>query len=1168
MRAAIPQERQNTERRPVVTRLSLVLVMIAWLYPVLVAGQQPAPPTGNVAAPALEDIQTARAAIEADAALPDSTKTTVLELYDQAIASIEEARRLETENASLAVRIESAPDRITEIRERLATPARDTMEDYAATPLEEVEQLVRQREAELETARLALQEKEGLLAEILMAETTLSDDIAERRSRLRSLQQDLETPAPADEPAALTEARRIALDARWRLRQAEIQLFEQQLSGHDRLVELESLERDVAANEVVRLEAEFETLEAVADVKRREEASMSIAAAEAAKAELGRLPETVRPVAERIVEQNVRLRAELEEVVRKEARVGRLLRSTGQEAIRITDDFETAKRRVEIVGSTTSIGRMLRRRLAGLPSLQIYRRSADQRREEIDIVTDRQLDLEEQRRGLADPGRRVDEIMLSSGAALLEPDTREETRQALQEMLVAQRESLAELQNLFVRYVGQLIALDVAERDLVSVADESVAFIEERLVWIRSLPPISLADMSAFPAALTWLISPVSWKGVWRDLVNTARDQIGAFSVGVLIVLGIFGWSRTAPRRLDQIAGQTRKIRSDAFLHTIRALMNTAILAAVHPAPLVLAGWLLSWTATANEFASAVGSALLATAALWFMIELLRHSCRDRGLGECHFRWPAAVRKDLYRQLGWLLFVVVPAFFVNILIHEHVDQPIIQQGLGRPLYIAIMAVVAVFFIRFLGSRSAVTDHLRDKRANHWTAQLRFLWYPLLLAMIIAHAALSAVGYHYAAVQLDHRVHATAWFLIGVFFLREMLLRWLYVRTRRLRFDEAVRRREEAREKKVQGDIAESVQGELLQVEVPEVSYNELSEKARRLLEITVLFGIIAGLWAIWQNLVPTFGFLDAVNLPLFGVEIIDGVETRVPITLWDVVVALFILAIAVVAAKNLSGLLEIALLQRLPLESGGRYAIVTLCQYSIVAIGVISAFSTIGVQWSSIQWLVAALGVGLGFGLQEIVANFISGIILLIERPIRVGDIVTVGDTSGVVSRIRIRATTIVNWDKQELVVPNKELITGRLLNWTLTDKLNRIVINVGIAYKADVEKALALMAEAADENENILEDPEPVITFEGFGDNVLHLVLRCYLDSLNFRLMTISELNEAINRKFREAGIVIAFPQRDVHLDMKQPIDVRLNPAVPEVPMGNQLRARRGESM
>ena len=266
-----------------------------------------------------------------------------------------------------------------------------------------------------------------------------------------------------------------------------------------------------------------------------------------------------------------------------------------------------------------------------------------------------------------------------------------------------------------------------------------------------------------------------------------------------------------------------------------------------------------------------------------------------------------------------------------------------------------------------------------------------------------------------------------------------------------------------------------------------------------------------------------------------------------PVTLGDLGVALLVLAGALFAAKNLTGLLEIAILQRLPLDAGGRYAIVTLAQYAIVAGGIIAAFNNIGAEWSSIQWLVAALSVGLGFGLQEIVANFISGIILLLERPIRVGDIVTVGDTSGTVARITIRATTIVNYDKQELLVPNKEFITGRVLNWTLSDQLNRVFINVGVAYGSDVDKALAVLAEVAGEHPQVLAEPAPIVTFERFGDSALELSLRCYLATLEFRLATMTELHAAINRKFNDAGIVIAFPQRDIHIDMVKPIEVRM---------------------
>jgi potassium efflux system protein len=298
---------------------------------------------------------------------------------------------------------------------------------------------------------------------------------------------------------------------------------------------------------------------------------------------------------------------------------------------------------------------------------------------------------------------------------------------------------------------------------------------------------------------------------------------------------------------------------------------------------------------------------------------------------------------------------------------------------------------------------------------------------------------------------------------------------------------------------------------------------------------------------IWSDLLPALEFFNEVTLPLSTSRVVDGVATELPLTLTDLLVGIFVLLVTFLAAKNLPGILEITLLQRLPLDPGARYAFTTLVQYLIVGIGLIIAFTNIGFQWSSIQWLVAALGVGLGFGLQEIVANFISGIILLFERPIRVGDVVTLDDTTGVVSRIRIRATTVMNYDKQELLIPNKEFITGRVINWTLSDKVNRLMIHVGVAYGSDVTQAMSLMLEAANENENVLKEPNPMATFEAFGDNTLNLVLRAYLGNMDNRLSTITALHEAINRKFSDAGISIAFPQRDLHLDTTQPLDIRI---------------------
>jgi potassium efflux system protein len=147
-----------------------------------------------------------------------------------------------------------------------------------------------------------------------------------------------------------------------------------------------------------------------------------------------------------------------------------------------------------------------------------------------------------------------------------------------------------------------------------------------------------------------------------------------------------------------------------------------------------------------------------------------------------------------------------------------------------------------------------------------------------------------------------------------------------------------------------------------------------------------------------------------------------------------------------------------------------------------------------------------------------------------------------------VVTRIQIRATTIRTWDRQELLVPNKEFITGRLLNWSLSDQTTRIKVPVGVAYGSDVQKAMSLMDAAARENEHVLAEPNPSIIFEAFGDNSLNLVLRCFVGAQDVRMTTITQLHEAINEKFNNAGISISFPQRDVHLDTLKPLDVRIS--------------------
>ncbi|WP_238149458.1 mechanosensitive ion channel domain-containing protein [Arsenophonus endosymbiont of Aleurodicus floccissimus] len=247
--------------------------------------------------------------------------------------------------------------------------------------------------------------------------------------------------------------------------------------------------------------------------------------------------------------------------------------------------------------------------------------------------------------------------------------------------------------------------------------------------------------------------------------------------------------------------------------------------------------------------------------------------------------------------------------------------------------------------------------------------------------------------------------------------------------------------------------------------------------------------------------------------------------------------AIIIFIVALVMTRNLPDLLEVLVLSLLKFRQGSSDAITTMLTYIIIGIGTIIVLAILGVTWNKLQWLAAALTFGLGFGLQEIFANFVSGIIILFERPVRIGDTVTIGNFSGTVSKIRIRATTITDFDRKEVIIPNKAFVTERLINWSLTDTITRIIIKLGVAYGSDLDKVKAILLQAAQSNNKIMSDPAPLVFFTDFGDSTLNHELRFYVRQITDKSTTLDEVNRLIDRLCREQNINIAFNQLEVHL-------------------------------
>ena len=260
-----------------------------------------------------------------------------------------------------------------------------------------------------------------------------------------------------------------------------------------------------------------------------------------------------------------------------------------------------------------------------------------------------------------------------------------------------------------------------------------------------------------------------------------------------------------------------------------------------------------------------------------------------------------------------------------------------------------------------------------------------------------------------------------------------------------------------------------------------------------------------------------------------------------------VMFALVTLAVLVALTSWGKGLMKTQL-ESSPMERGTREAMTTMAGYVGVLIAIIVSLAMAGIDFANLALIAGALSVGIGFGLQNIVNNFISGLILLFERPIKTGDWIVVGNTEGYVKRIRIRSTQLQTFDRADVIVPNAELITGQVTNWMLSDTTGRARIPIGVAYGTDVQKVKAILLKIADEHPDVLTDgsvPAPFVLFKEFADSSLNFELRCHIRNIDNRLRVVSDINFAIDKAFREAGISIPFPQRDVHIyDTRKPAE------------------------
>eukprot|EP00913_Durusdinium_trenchii_P005691 g5309.t1 len=1082
--------------------------------------------------PALEIIKSRMQQVTDAKGLKDDEKQALLKQFEQAMAWQKQAAEARKTTLQFQGEIKSVEEVVAKTKAAIAAklPEVPTGIPYDAT-MPWMEQQLTASETAMQLAEKEYKEQTEEAKRRSEQKVALPKQIAVLQKQLETVSKDLQAAAGEKESALATLARRTELEARQ-------QLLREQISSHQA-----ELARDAAFRPVFPLTRDLAKRKQ--DHARQMNQAWKKLVAEFRRAETERQAREAReklanahPSLQAIARRNVELTQQRKKFTDNIARTTAHVEETDKLVDRIVEEFQSVRDKEKKTGLTTTLGLLLRSERGRLPDPDDYTGKLKEIEREIPQLQLELMALEKERSNRGD----IEQAVLQISESLPEnvgDEERDKVVSMAREMLTMQKEYLNGLIGDYEKYLKELGKADVSTRKLIEQSVSFATYIDERILWIRSAAPLSVSDLSTAWQGMQSLASPSIWSGVFTSARDGAIHHWMEMLLLILVAAVFIAFAKVFRRRLESTTQAIRNMSSLSFLPTLEALAITIAAAAVRPALLWMFGWLLTSSPNPTDFGRVLGSALQTTAVLFFTLEILRQICKPGGLAEVHFGWSTEglgiLRKNLLRLTSCGLPLVA-----LVLISDHHDDARWADSLGRIGFVGGMLMLTVFLWKVLHlQRGALSNFLRTS-TDGWLYRLRYLWLSICIATPLALAGLSSAGYHYTAEQLATRLEVTLWLFLAAFLGRALLLRCvMLLKESRKRHTTAARLQAAAT-----GD--EPVGGDPIAAEEELAPPEEMTQQVSRLVAGLAALMFLVGCWSIWSSVLPALQIFHRVELWATTVQVSETVETATGpvtsnvnkvrmITLAHLLIAGLCMGLSLFASRNIPGLVDTVFLARLPLDNGGRNAILTISRYALTLTGIIIALRVVGIGWASVQWLAAAMTVGLGFGLQEIFANFVSGLIILFERPIRVGDLVTVGNLTGNVARIKIRATTIVDFDRRELIVPNKRFITGDVVNWTLSDPITRVTIPVGVAYGSDTRRTHELLLQAARENPQVMTDPAPSALMTGFGDSTLNFELRFFIPRRDVYAKVMHELNTDIDRKFAAADIVIAFPQREI---------------------------------
>lgn len=1090
-----------------------------------------------------ESVASELAAAEAATELSEEIKAEIKERLRKATEWLDGAAASAKRQAEIEARLPRVPGDLDAARQRLAE---FTDIEFQAMPtgksVAELESQLASLRQQVETEENLYKQRESELEGRTTRLTTLTKEAAELEQHIAELRGQV-AAAKAGDPNG--RALRTELQARLQLRQQELVTSKLERRRLEEIAELLPLQRDLAKRTWTNRQKMLSRWQTAIDGWRKEESKRQ---AEAAR----RMVEDSHPALKSLAEENALIAERRMTTAAEIQRLTETIKRLGKLTKQLDQDFSELKDRVEHAGTTSTTGLLLRKKRSELPGTVEFTQRAHFVQTTMPAAHLQLLEWKRQRREVDDPEEAAKAIYKSLDESFANAN-QTQVLQVLTRVLSDRRELLDKAIPDQDTLLQDLNELELVNQQTLEQVTEFRQYLNQRVLWIRSTDIISINDLREAQDGLATILSPTRW-GETLQVGGAAMLRRPAVAFGLLavvILLVIF--------RARMHAFQARLFdppppgEPTVYRKHVAAFGISLLLSARWPVLLMAIGYRLKIAANDSSWTESVGTALITSVGFLWGCELIRELCRAKAVGERLFGWPEKATAAVRYTLELTVLLGTPLFtMLQLTQYGEVDQ---MQSLQRILFIAILGLIGVQLARLTRPRGVLLRCIHETAPASLVARSRYAIWFAVTAAPLAFVVLSMTGYHFSAYQLSGHLAQTAAALLAIIIVHAVALSWLNVlgNNRSLRESalteqvDASTPASETDQRQISGDADEEARP-------PESPRDAtVDTELRDLLRYACLLLLVVGGWFIWSEVLPALRVFDHVvlwqNIEKVPETIVDGsgnesirlIDHTVPTTLTDVVMAVLICIATMVVGRRIPGVVEWTVLEHLPMENGGRQAIAIIIRYVATVVGLLLACNVIRLSWSSVQWLAAAMTVGLGFGLQEIFANLVSGLIILVERPIRVGDIVSVGDVTGTVSRMQMRATTVTDYDRRELIVPNKKFITDNVINWTLSDPISRVVLPVGVAYGTNVSQVREIMLRIARRCPFVLDEPAPNTLFKGFGDSTLNVQLMVFIPQRSIYIDVVNELNTAIAREFAAANIEIAFPQMDLHVKNEQ---------------------------